>query len=78
MGRYRDDRPDERGSVVLRTAAAKIAGDLVGNSLSVPPLVVTQDQLRSAGIKNVEQLGEKLPGLETPNVSKSPWMDNIK
>lgn len=66
------------GSVVLRTAAAKIAGDLVGNSLSVPPLVVTQDQLRSAGIKNVEQLGEKLPGLETPNVSKSPWMDNVK
>jgi simple sugar transport system substrate-binding protein len=66
------------GSVVLRTAAAKIAGDLVGNTLSVPPLVVVQDQLRSAGIKNVEQLGQKLPGLVTPDVSKSPWMDALK
>jgi simple sugar transport system substrate-binding protein len=66
------------GSVVLRTAAAKIAGDLVGNTLSVPPLVVVQDQLRSAGIKNVEQLRQKLPGLVTPDVSKSPWMDALK
>lgn len=66
------------GSVVLRTAAAKIAGDLVGNALSVPPLIVTQDELRKAGVKNVEQLGEKMPGLVTPNVSRAPWMDAIK
>ena len=66
------------GSVVLRTAAAKIAGDLEGNALSVPPLIVTQEDLRSAEIKNVEQLGDKFPGLRTPDVSKAPWMDELK
>ena len=63
---------------VIAVSLTKIAGDLVGNTLSVPPLVVVQDQLRSAGIKNVEQLGQKLPSLVTPDVSKSPWMDALK
>jgi len=66
------------GSTALRTAAAKIAGDLLGDTLSVPPLIVTQKDLLESGVKNVEQLAEKFPGLRTPDVSKSPWMDKLQ
>ncbi len=66
------------GAVVVRTAAARIAGQLEGNSVVVPPLVITQDDLMKAGIKNVEQLGDKFPGLQTPDVSKAPWMDKVQ
>lgn len=66
------------GSVVLRVAAAKIAGDLTGNSLSVPPLVITQDELRSKKVENIEQLGGAFPALMTPDVAKAPWMDKVQ
>jgi simple sugar transport system substrate-binding protein len=66
------------GATVMRVAAAKVSGDLIGNTLSVPPLIITQDDLRKAGVENVEQLGTKFPTLMTPNVAKAPWMDSVK
>ncbi|GGI31327.1 MULTISPECIES: substrate-binding domain-containing protein [Bradyrhizobium] len=66
------------GSVVLRVAAARIAGDLIGNTLSVPPLVITQEELRTNKVENIEQLGAVFPDLKTPDVAKAPWMDKMK
>lgn len=62
------------GSVALRVLALKIAGQLDGNHLSVPPLVVTQEDLLSSNIQNLEQLSEKFPALLTPGLMVAPWM----
>lgn len=66
------------GSVVMRVAASKISGDLAGNTLSVPPLIISQDDLRSNKVENIEQLGAAFPGLTTPDVGKAPWMDKLQ
>jgi simple sugar transport system substrate-binding protein len=66
------------GSVVLRTAAAKVAGQLTGNELSIEPLAITQKQLLDANVRNVDQLRQKFPALQTPSVSLAPWMESLK
>ena len=66
------------GSVILRTSAAKIAGQLDGNSLSITPAVITQKELRDAKVQNVEELRKAFTSLTTPEVSKAPWMDSFK
>lgn len=63
------------GAAALRVLALKIAGQLEGNHLTVPPLIVTQAELLETGILNVEGLGESFPDLMTPDVARAPWMD---
>lgn len=66
------------GSVVLRAAALKAVDQLEGRILSVPPLLVRQEALLSEGIKNMDQLSEKFPGLRTPELLSAPWMESMK
>ena len=66
------------GKVSLRVTAGEIAGSYDGNDLEIPPLVITQDELRAVGIKNVEELDELFPALATPDLANAPWMDNVK
>jgi simple sugar transport system substrate-binding protein len=62
------------GRVSLRVAAGEATGAYDGNSLEIPPLVITQDQLRERGVQNVEQLGAAFPELSTPDLAAAPWM----
>lgn len=65
------------GHVSLRVAAGEATDSYTGNNLEIPPLVITQDELREKGIQNVEQLGEAFPGLATPGLAEAPWMENV-
>lgn len=65
------------GRVSLRVAAGEVAGSYDGNDLQIPPLVITQDDLRAKGVENVEQLGEAFPGLATPGLAVAPWMETM-
>lgn len=66
--------PGQVAAVVLRVAAAKISGDLEGNYFSVPQVVVTQDQLIEAGIRNMVDLTAALPAISTDAFVMAPWM----
>ncbi|TDH37896.1 sugar ABC transporter substrate-binding protein [Pseudohoeflea suaedae] len=66
------------GAVILRTTAAKIAGQLEGNTLSITPAVITQAELRDAKVQNVEELRKAFSALTTPEVSRAPWMDAVE
>lgn len=65
------------GRVSLRVAAGEVAGSYEGNDLEIPPLVITQDDLVSKGVENVEQLSEQFPGLATPGLAVAPWMEAL-
>lgn len=66
------------GHVSLRVAAGEIVDSYDGNDLQIPPLVITQDELRDKGIQNVEQLGDNFPGLATPGLAVAPWMESLQ
>ncbi len=66
------------GHVSLRVAAGEIVDSYDGNNLEIPPLVITQDDLRERGVQNVEQLGEAFPELSTPGLALAPWMANFQ
>lgn len=65
------------GAVALRTTVVKAAKDLQGNSVVVPPQVISQTDLRSKSIQNVDQLATAFPGLRTPDLMRAPWMENL-
>lgn len=62
------------GAVVLRTAAAKAAGQLEGNTVTVPPAVITQAALRADHVQNMDELRKAFPQLMTPDLVRAPWM----
>ena len=62
------------GRVSIRVAAGEVADSYDGNHLLISPRVITQDQLRAAGIRNIDQLDELFPELATPDLAKAPWM----
>lgn len=64
--------------MVLRAATMKAVGQLEGDTLSVPPTIVTQAALLKDGIQNMEQLAAKFPGLKTPQLLSARWMDSMK
>jgi simple sugar transport system substrate-binding protein len=66
------------GSVVMRAAALKAVGQLDGETLNVPPILVTQEALRAGKIQSMDQLRQHFPNLRTPKVLNAPWMDNLK
>jgi simple sugar transport system substrate-binding protein len=65
------------GSIVMRAAALKAAGQLDGEVLTVPAVLVTQGALRAAKIQNVDQLSQHFPGLRTPKMLAAPWMGKM-
>lgn len=65
--------PSNVGRVAVRAAALLVAGEKVERTLTVPPALITQKQLRDGGITGIEQLIRAVPGLRTPEVAKVPW-----
>jgi simple sugar transport system substrate-binding protein len=65
------------GSIVMRAAALKAVGQLDGEVLTVPAVLVTQRELRAAKIQNLDQLSQHFPELRTPKILAAPWMDKM-
>ena len=51
------------GQVSVRTLAMMLAGEDPGHNVIVPPTLITQKDLNDNDIKNMEELGAKLPAI---------------
>lgn len=62
------------GQVSVRALAMLLAGEDPGHNVIVPPTLITQQQLKDADIKNMEELGAKLPQFAHADVAVPAWM----
>lgn len=69
--------PNAIGAAVLRTLALHMAGELDGLNVEFPPILVTQDFLRSEGIKNMDDLRAAEPALNIGDVSSADWIPAV-
>ena len=62
------------GEVSVRTLALLLAGEDPGESVIVPPTLITQDFLNEADVSNMEELGAKMPQFQHADVSTADWI----
>ncbi|MEQ1942090.1 substrate-binding domain-containing protein [Mesorhizobium sp. VNQ89] len=62
------------GQVSVRALAQLLAGEDVGQSVIIPPTLITQKDLNDNDIKNMEELSAKLPQFAHAEVAISPWI----
>lgn len=62
------------GAVSVRAAALEIAGENVPKTIVVDPVLVTQEQLRAAGVKTIEELAKKIPAFSTSTAATASWI----
>jgi len=62
------------GQVSVRALAQLLAGEQVGQSVIIPPTLITQKDLNDNDIKNMEELSAKLPQFAHAEVAISPWI----
>jgi simple sugar transport system substrate-binding protein len=62
------------GEVCVRTLAMLLANEDPGHNVIVPPTLITQKFLNDNDIKNMEELGSKMPQFAHADVSVPNWM----
>jgi len=62
------------GEVSVRALAMLLAGENPGHNVIIPPTLITQKMLNDLDIKNMEDLGAKLPQFAHANVAVPSWM----
>ncbi len=62
------------GEVSVRTLALMLAGQDPGKQVVVEPTLITQDFLNKEDVKNMEDLGKKMPQFQHANVAMADWM----
>jgi simple sugar transport system substrate-binding protein len=62
------------GQVSVRALAMSLAGEDPGHEVIVPPTLITQADLKDKDIKNMQELGEKLPQFAHADVALPKWM----
>ncbi|MEM8662878.1 MAG: substrate-binding domain-containing protein [Pseudomonadota bacterium] len=62
------------GEVSVRALAQLLAGEDPGAQVIVPPTLITQDDLNSQNITNMEELAAKLPQFAHADVAMPAWM----
>jgi simple sugar transport system substrate-binding protein len=62
------------GQVSVRSLALMLAGQDPGASVVVPPTLITQTMLIEQDIKNMEELGAKLPQFAHADVAVADWL----
>ena len=62
------------GAVSIRAAALGIAGQDVPHQITVKPTLLTQESLRAAGVKTIEELAQKIPAFSTSDAVKASWI----
>lgn len=66
--------PSVVGEVSVRTLALLLTGEDPGASVVVPPTLITQDFLNEQDIKNMDDLGAKMPQFQHADVAMADWM----
>jgi simple sugar transport system substrate-binding protein len=62
------------GEVSVRALAMLLAGEDPGHNVIVPPTLITQAMLNELDIKNMEDLGARLPAFAHADVAVPAWM----
>jgi len=62
------------GAVSIRAAALEVAGETIGHDIVVQPTLLTQDDLRAAGIHTIEDLNAKLPAFGHSDAATAKWI----
>ncbi len=62
------------GEVSVRSLALMLAGEDPGANVIVPPTLITQSFLNENDIKNMEDLGEKMPQFQHADVAVADWI----
>ena len=62
------------GEVCVRSLAIMLTGGDPGRSVIVPPTLITQAFLNAENIKNMEDLGSKMPQFQHADVAMTDWM----
>jgi simple sugar transport system substrate-binding protein len=62
------------GAVSVRAVALSIAGEQVPHSILVKPALLTQESLRKAGVKTIEELAAKVPSFSESDAVNAPWI----
>ncbi|MCR9062035.1 MAG: LacI family transcriptional regulator, partial [Rhodobacteraceae bacterium] len=62
------------GEVSVRTLALMLAGEDPGKQVIVPPTLITQDFLNEQDVRNMGDLGEKMPQFQHADVSVAEWI----
>ncbi|KUF09192.1 substrate-binding domain-containing protein [Pseudoponticoccus marisrubri] len=62
------------GEVSVRALALMLAGEDPGASVIVPPTLITQTFLNDENIRNMEDLGAKMPQFQHADVAMADWM----
>ncbi|PVA07468.1 substrate-binding domain-containing protein [Thalassorhabdomicrobium marinisediminis] len=66
--------PSVVGEVSVRTLAMMLAGEETGDSVVVPPTLITQDFLNENDISNMDELSAQMPQFAHAEVSVPDWM----
>ncbi|OLP62455.1 sugar ABC transporter substrate-binding protein [Xaviernesmea oryzae] len=66
--------PSVVGAVSIRAAALQIAGDQVPHQIVVEPALITQKQLRDAGVTTIDELAKKVPAFSTSTAVTASWI----
>ncbi len=69
--------PNAIGAAVLRTLFLDMAGQLDKKNVQFPPILITQDMLRSKNIKNMNDLRAAEPSLNISDVSGADWIPSV-
>ncbi|MDO1583796.1 substrate-binding domain-containing protein [Rhizobium oryzicola] len=62
------------GAVSIRAAALQLAGENVPHQIVVDPVLVTQKDLRDAGVNTIEELAKKIPAFSTSTAVTASWI----
>lgn len=62
------------GAVSVRAVALKIAGQEVPKQILVKPALLTQEALRKAGVKTIEELAAKVPAFSASDAVTADWI----
>ncbi len=69
--------PNAIGAAVARTLFLEMAGQLTTKSVDFPPILITQDMLRSKNIQNMDDLRKAEPSLNISDVSGADWIPAV-
>ncbi|WP_431324092.1 substrate-binding domain-containing protein [Rhizobium sp. YTU87027] len=62
------------GAVSVRAAALQVAGQEIPHQITVKPTLLTQESLRAAGVKTIEDLAQKVPAFSTSDAATASWI----
>ena len=66
------------GALSVRALALKIVGEEIPHDILITPILFTQDMLRKAGVKNMEELEIKFPEFNKTTNMTASWIPMIK